>query len=169
MARRSETAAALGAATTPARARPQGLTEAQVGREVKALAREVEWSLGVPGRHYSGLSYDALLDVLEGQQREFRRDTTALRRSALADVQIRFAGLGRVPTWAEFREAYAEAVLAFVVRRFDATVRDVPMHRLTVRYAEAKAAAGYGGNPIGTRTGSLAARVADYGRVKVTR
>lgn len=145
------------------------LSEAAVAREVKAIAREVEWSLGVPGRHYSGLSYDALLDVLEKQEREFRRDTSALRRSVLADVQIRFASLGRAPTWAEFRAAYAEAVLAFVVKRFDAKVRDVPMRRLTVRYAEAKAKAGYGGNPIGTRTGALAARVADYGRVSVTR
>lgn len=145
------------------------LTEAQVGREVKAIARAVEWSLGVPGRHYSGLSYDALLDVLEKQEREFRKDTSALRRSVLADVQIHFADLGRAPTWTEFRAAYAEAVLAFVVKRFEAKVRDVPMHRLTVRYAEAKAKAGYGGNPIGTRTGALAARVADFGRVSVTR
>ncbi len=169
MALRSDTSRTDGTASTPSRSGPKPLTEAQVGREVKALAREVEWSLGVPGRHYSGLSYDELLDVLEGQQREFRRDTSALRRSVLADVQIRFAALGRAPTWAEFRDAYAEAVLAFVVLRFEAKVRDVPMHRLTVRYAEAKAKAGYGGNPIGTRTGSLAARVADYGRVKVTR
>ena len=169
MARRSDTSPADGTASTPSRTGPKPLTEAQVGREVSAIARSVAWSLGVPGRHYSGLSYDALLDVLEGQEREFRRDTSALRRACVADVQIRFAGLGRAPTWAEFREAYAEAVLAWIVKRFDAKVRDVPMHRLTVRYAEAKAKAGYGGNPIGTRTGSLAARVADYGRVTVRR
>lgn len=151
------------------RPKPQGLTEAQVGREVKAIARDVEWSLGVPGRHYSGLSYDALLDVLESQGRPFREDTSALRRAALADVQIRFASLGRAPTWAEFRDAYAEAVLAFVVKRFEAKVRDVHLRRLTNDYARAKAAAGYGGRPIGTRTGALSSRVADYGRVKVTR
>ena len=65
MARRSDTSPADGTASTPSRTGPKPLTEAQVGREVSAIARSVEWSLGVPGRHYSGLSYDALLDVLE--------------------------------------------------------------------------------------------------------
>lgn len=167
MATRRTTPDAAASPSTPSRR--GALSDAQVDREVSRMAREVEWSLGVPGRHYSGLSYDELLDVLEAQGRDFRGDTSALRRAVLADVQIRLAGIGRAPTWAEFRALYAEAVLAWVVKRFDAKVRDVPVRRLTVAYAKRKAADGYGGNPIGTRTGSLAARVEDYGRVTVTR
>lgn len=166
---RSDSDSPRASATTPSTSKPPRLTAAQVGGEVSRIAKTVEWSLAVPGRHYSGLAYDELLDVLEAQGRDFRRDTSALRRAALAETQMRLAKLGRAPTWAEFREAYALAVLGFVVKRFEGKVRDVPLRRLTIPYAKAKKAAGYGDRPIGVRTGALSLRVAEFGDVKVRR
>ena len=154
--------------STPARNAAR-LTEAQVAGEVSRIAKSIEWSLGVPGRHYSGLSYDDLLDILEEQGRPFREDTRTLRKAVLAGVQLRLEGLGRAPTWREFREAYAIEVLSFVVKRFEAKVRDVAIRRLTPAYAKRKERDRYGDRPIGTRTGSLVLRVVEHGEVKVTR
>lgn len=139
-----------------------------VTRWVRERFRASTWSLFVPGAHpSSGLTYDELLDVLEEQGRDFRADTTALRRSVLAEVQTRFEELGRIPTVAEFNEAMGLAVLAWVTKRFEGKVRDFPRRALSIAYARAKKRAGYGDRPIGVRTGSLVMRVVEYGQVRV--
>lgn len=139
-----------------------------ITRWVRERFRASSWSLFVPGRHpTSSLSYDELLDVLEAQGRDFRAETSALKRYVLAEMQTRFEELGRIPTVAEFNETMGIAVLAWIIKRFEAKVRDVPMRRLTIDYARAKKRAGYGDRPIGVRTGSLALRVAEYGQVRV--
>lgn len=150
--------------------RPDRITAAAVTRWVRERARATTWSLAVPGYHPgSDLTYDELLDVLEEQGRDFRADTTALRRSVLADVQLRLADLGRMPLAREFNDAFAAAVLAFIAKRFGVGgfVRDIKPRRLTLAYAKRKAADGYGANPIGVRTGALANRLADFGIVRV--
>lgn len=139
-----------------------------ITRWVRERFRASTWSLFVPGRHpTSSLTYDELLGILEEHGRDFRAETPAMRRYALAEVQTRFEELGRIPTVAEFNEAMGLAVLAWIIKRFEAKVRDVPMRRLTLDYARAKKRAGYGDRPIGVRTGSLALRVAEFGQVRV--
>ena len=141
-----------------------------ITRWIRERFRASTWRVEVPGVHPgSSLEYDDLLDILEEQGRDFRAETPALKRFVLAELQIRFEELGRTPTVAEFNEAMGLAVLAWIVKRFAGTVRDVKMRRLTLAYARRKKRAGYGNRPVGTATGSLAFRVAEYARVKVTR
>lgn len=166
MAKRSDDTTPAKGATSGARAT---LTESQIAGIVARLGREVEWSLEVPGRHYSGLTYEALLDILAEQGRPFREDSRTLRKTAIAETSLRLASLRREPTWNEFRDAFALSVLGFIVRRFEAKVRDVRIRALTQDYAKAKARAGYGDRPIGTRTGALSLRVAEYGHVTITK
>lgn len=137
-------------------------------RTIREMFRARAWTLEVPGVHPgSGLEYDELLDILEEHDRDFRADTPALNRFVLAELQLRFEELGRTPTVREFNEAMGLAVLAWIVKRFAGTVRDVKLRRLTIPYAKRKRRMGYGDRPIGTATGSLAHRVAEFGRVNV--
>lgn len=151
--------------TTPA---DRSATRGEIVRSIASVGRGFRVALEVPGRHYSGLTYDELLEILADQGRDFAATTTAMRRAVLAEVTARYEGARRAPTDAEIRGALAEAALAWIVRRFAGRVRDEHLRALTIPYARRKAKDGYGGNPIGTRTGALAARVADYGRVTLT-
>lgn len=136
---------------------------------IREATRGLELSLHVPGRHYSGLSYDELLEILADNGRDFAAPTSAMRRHIAAEVSLRFDGARRVPYATELRRAMADAALGWIVRRFAARVRDERLRALTIPYAKAKAKAGYGDRPIGTRTGALAARVEDVGRVTFPR
>lgn len=139
-----------------------------ITRAVRARVRGVSWRLAVPGVHpLSSLTYDELLDVLESQGRDFRAQTSAMDRYVLAEVQTKFESIGRVPLMREIDEAVGHAVLEWIVKRFEGKVRDEPLRRLTLAYARRKKRDGYGGRPIGTRTGALALRVAEFGRVIV--
>ena len=139
-----------------------------ITRWVRERFRASTWSLFVPGDHPgSSLTYDELLDILEAQGRDFRADSTALRRFALAELQTRFEKLGRMPTAAEFNEAMGLAVLSWITKRFEGKVRDFPRKGLTIAYARAKKARGYGDRPIGVATGALALRVVEFGQVRV--
>lgn len=143
-------------------------TPAEIVRAVRGVVRTVTLALEVPGVHYSGLEYDHLLEILASQGRDFDADTETMRSAILAEVSLELENLGRMPTAKAIREAVARAALAWILKRMTGKVRDVRIRRLTMNYARAKRAAGYGGRPIGIRTGSLALRVAEFGRVKVT-
>lgn len=151
--------------TTPA---ARSATRGEITRAITGIGRGFTVALEVPGRHYSGLSYDELIEILADQGRDFAATTTAMRRAVLAEVTLRFEASRRVPTDREIRDALADAALSWIVRRFAGKVRDEHLRLLTIPYAKRKARDGYGGEPIGTRTGALAARVADYGRVTIT-
>ncbi len=139
-----------------------------ITRTIREMFRARDWELDVPGVHPgSGLEYDVLLDIFKEHGRDFRAETPALNRFVLAELQTRFEELGRTPTVREFNEAMGLAVLAWIVKRFAGTVRDVKLHRLTRAYAARKRRLGYGNRPIGTATGSLAHRVAEFGRVNI--
>lgn len=143
------------------------IARGEITRWIRARFVASTWRLVVPGQHSSGPSYDDLLDYLEAGGRDFRAESSALNRFVLAELQLRFEALGRIPTVAEFNEAMGLAVLAWLVKRFEGKVRDFPRRALTIDYARAKKRAGYGDRPIGVRTGNLALRVAEYGQVRV--
>lgn len=123
--------------------------------------------LSVPGRHYSGLSNNELIEILASQDRDFAHATTAMRSHVRSVVAMRFEGASRVPRPREIEAVMDEAVVDWIVKRFDGVVRDQHLRLLTIPYAKAKAKAGYGSKSIGFRTGSLAAAVADHGRVVI--
>lgn len=139
-----------------------------VTRAIRARVRGVSWRLQVPGVHPgSSLTYDELLDVLESQGRDFRAQTSAMDRFVLAEVQTRFERHTHIPLMREIDEVIALAVLSWVVKRFEGKVRDERLRRLTLDYARRKKRDGYGDRPIGVRTGALALRLAEFGRVIV--
>ena len=142
-------------------------TAGEINRRVSQIARAVDLSLSVPGVHSSGLEYDHLLAILAAGGRDFAADTSALRRHVIATVQIELEFSERMPTIAAIHAAIARATLEWIVKRFAGKVRDEHLRLLTIRYARAKRAAGYGDRPIGVRTANLALRVAEYGEVKV--
>ncbi len=152
-------------ARKPGTVRPT--SRGEITRWIRARFRASAWALHVPGQHLSGPSYDDLLDYLAAGGRDFRAESSALDRFVLAELQLKFEALGRIPTVAEFNEAMGLAVLAWIVRRFEGKVRDFPRRALTIDYARAKRRAGYGDRPVGVRTGNLALRIAEYGHVRV--
>ena len=137
-------------------------------RAINSIGRGFTVALAVPGKHYSGLSYDELLDILEAQGRDFRATTPTMRKAVLAAVTARLENARAMPTEREIRDALADEALAWIAKRFAGKVRDERLRALTLPYARRKAKDGYGGEPIGTRTGALASRVEDYGRVTLT-
>lgn len=152
-------------ARKPGTVRPT--SRGEITRWIRARFNASAWRLVVPGQHSSGPSYDDLLDYLEASGRDFRAESSALNRFVLAELQLKFEALGRIPTVAEFNEAMGLAVLGWIVRRFEGKVRDFPRRGLSLTYARAKKRAGYGDRPIGVRTGNLALRVAEFGEVRV--
>lgn len=154
-------------AAPPPRLTQRFVTAGEINRRVSQIARSVDLSLTVPGVHSSGLEYDELLAILAAGGRDFAADTTTLRRHIVASVQIELESSERMPAIVTIHQAIARATLEWIMKRFSNVVRDEPIRRLTLKYARAKAAAGYGGRSIGVRTGNLALRVAEFGEVKV--
>lgn len=147
--------------------RERGATRGEITRAIRDAVRGVEVALQVPGVHYSGLTYDHLLAILADQGRDFDATTPAMRKHMAAEVTIQFENAVTPPTARELKAALAEAALGWIVRRFAGRVRDEHLTALTIPYARAKRKAGYGRNPIGVRTGALAARVESFGKVKL--
>jgi len=144
-------------------------TAASIRARVKEIIGQVSIALRVPGRHYSGLSYDDLLAVLASQGRPFGAETAALYAHLRRAVAYELDELPRMPTVATIYDAIERAYIGWVVARFAGKESDVRLQPLTGAYRLDKRKAGYGGRPIGVRTGSLALRVAEYGSAKIKR
>ena len=86
--------------STPA---DRSATRGEIVRSIASVGRGFRVALEVPGRHYSGLTYDELLEILADQGRDFAATTTAMRRAVLAEVTARYEGARRAPTDAEIR------------------------------------------------------------------
>ena len=144
---------------------------AQVAREDRAARRSVvallrryarlfQWALAIPGMHYSGLTNQALLEVRQREGRDFAADTNALRAYVFDELALVFEGDTDEPSPEDLRRETAAAVRRWILKRVDYEVRDTPIPTLTLAYARRKARAGYGGRPVGVRTGMWRAAVA---------
>ena len=147
-------AGAPAAAQRAARVAGNAPTVRKLLRELLAARAAEPLELTVRGTHPSGLSNQALVDILDAQGREFLRDSPSLRD------HVRRACLGRwdgsvVPLRIELEEEERLATLEVVAARFAGTLRDVRIRVLSAASAAAKARAGYGGRPVGVREGDL--------------
>lgn len=151
--------------TTPA---PRSATRGEIVRAVFDAVRGIEIGLRVSGKHPSGPSYEELLGYLDDGGRDFLAVTPATRKHLLASLTIAFEGARRVPSVREMRDVIRDAFKEWVLKRFAGKVRDQHLRALTIPYARRKKSDGYGGAPIGVRTGALRDRIEDAGRVVIT-
>ena len=147
--------------------RERSAQRGEIVRAIRDTTKGVEIALKVPGIHYSGLTYDKLIGILAAQGRDFAATTPTMRKHMVAEVTIVYENAVKVPTMKALKETLAESALGWIVRRFAHKVRDERLAALTPGYAKSKKRDGYGRNPIGVRTGALATRVQDFGKVKL--
>lgn len=142
-------------------ARGRLATPGEIDTVIRLFASNaLDYEITIPGTHYSGLTNQALFEILAGQDRDFAANTRTLRKFVAAELRIALEGARRLPTPTELDRLAAPIILAWILRRMDGRVRDERLRPLTERYARAKYAAGYH-TPIGTRTGALRNAVAN--------
>lgn len=141
-------------------------TPAQTREAIAAFAARLAWSLHVPGQHTRGPSYDDLLGYLAAQGRDFRRDTAGLRRHVRQALLDAFGGATTLPTRGAMTTVVADAILEWIVMRFDNLVQDVRIPRNKPAYGYWKAKHGLDSRP-GQATGELRDALADAGEVTV--
>lgn len=133
----------------PARVRPGDIERLIVGH-----TRGLDYTLDVPGTHYSGLTYNHLLAILADQGKDFAANTATLRRHVATTCRLAFEGATRLPTARELDRTIAAAVIDWIEARFEYRVRDERIRLNTNAYQRAKRKAGFLG-PVGIRTGAL--------------
>lgn len=125
-----------------------------VVQRLRRLVRVMDWSLKIPGEHYSGLSNQEILEVRQSEGRDFAADTTALRIAVLASLLVQYENEVEMPDIEDIRRTIRDAVREHIRRRIDGEVRDVRIPLLTPAYAARKRRAGKGAEPVGVWTGA---------------
>ncbi len=126
-------------------------TAASASTEATRFSRAFHWSLSIPGTHYSGLTNDALLEILAAQGRPFASDTPQLRDH----VRDRLVAAFGAAVWEPERavDVTARAVREWIVRRIEQQGLDVKLDELDDDYRDAKVAHGFD-RRIGIKTGA---------------
>lgn len=124
---------------------------------VAAFSRVVRFEIHVPGDRKPGLSYDALLARLDAQGREFLMPTVAQKQLLAARMQQAFRGFSHVPSVQELRAEHTKQLRLQIANERFGGGGDLKLTKLTPPYAARKRRDGYGGCPIGVRTGKLLA------------
>ena len=135
-------------------------TAGEIERLIRLYSQSLQYTVEVPGTHYSGLTNQQLFDILARQDRDFAKNNRALRTYVATEIRLHLEGTRRLPTNEDLDALAARAVLARVMSRLHGKVRDITVLRLTEAYARAKYKAGFR-TPIGVRTGALYYAVAE--------
>lgn len=128
-----------------------GEVRQDTAKQAADFSQSFQWTLSIPGTHYSGLSNQELLEIFEAQGRPFAQDTPELR----AHVRERVAAAFASGPWERARAAAvaARAVREWIVRRLDQQGLDVELEELDPDYRAQKVADGFS-SKIGVRTGA---------------
>jgi hypothetical protein len=129
-------------------------TAGEIERLIRLYSQSLQYTVEVPGTHYSGLTNQQLFDILASQDRDFAKNNRALRTYVATEIRLHLEGTRRLPTNEDLDALAARAVLARVMSRLHGKVRDITVRRLTEAYARSKFKAGFK-TPIGVRTGAL--------------
>jgi hypothetical protein len=164
---------AVASRTSGSRTPPAGVPKALVRdtnkQIVKAFCRGLRsavFRVEVPGQHYSGLSNQELLEVREGEGRDFAMHTVQLDQYLTKELTERYSGFdARVITAAELRELAGKLIVARVAARIYGGGIDVEVPALSPAYAAYKRKAGRGGRPVGVFSGRHVAAIAGKARV----
>lgn len=148
-------------------ARSERVARMEVAARLRDIAKELEFELHIPGRHYSGGTNDDVLEWRRAEGRDFAKDTPALRRKILTALLLEFEGETTQPSGQVIRKVVSDVILEHVVMRVESGGGDLTLPPLTPEYRRAKTRAGYGGKPIGVRTARWLMAL-EKGRVTVT-
>lgn len=129
-------------------------TPGEIEGAIRRLTSSLTYELKVPGTHYSGLTNEALLEILAAQGKDFAVNNATLRRHVATTCRLAFEGARRLPTVSEIETVQRAAILDWITKRMRYEVRDVRIRLNTNAYQRAKRKAGYSG-PVGIRTGAL--------------
>lgn len=129
-------------------------TAGEIERLIRLYSQSLDYTVEVPGTHYSGLTNQQLFDILAKQDRDFAKNNRALRTYVATELRLHLEDTRQLPTNEDLDALAARAVLARVMSRLHGKVRDITVRRLTEAYARAKYKAGFK-TPIGVRTGAL--------------
>ena len=141
-------------------------TAGEIERLIRLYSQSLQYTVEVPGTHYSGLTYNHLLAILADQGKDFAANTATLRRHTATVCRLVFDGATRVPSAAEVERVVKTATLDWILKRFRYEVRDERIRLNTNAYQRAKRRYGFMG-PVGVRTGALIAAVAQGGRIVI--
>jgi hypothetical protein len=166
---RDAVSARTGTPRTPPAGVPKSLVRETNKEIVKAFCRGLRsavFRVEVPGQHYSGLSNQELLEVREGEGRDFAMHTVQLDQYLTKELTERYGGFdARVVTAAELRELTGKLIVARVAARIYGGGIDVEVPALSPAYAAYKRKAGRGGRPVGVFSGRHVAAIAGKARV----
>ena len=103
--------------------------ERDATRKLHALAalfvRRMEYQFHIPGGHYSGLSNQALYEILAAQGRDFAAPSRALDEHVRLTILSEYEGFTAPPSINALKQTAAMAVLEWVITRWETRVRDV--------------------------------------------
>lgn len=132
---------------------------------VKLFARTVRFEIEVPGQHYSGLSNDALLEILANQGRDFLDNTSVPLKQAMERAMLEsFDGFPHVPTLLELRKEHTKQLKLYIANERFNGGGDQKLRKLTPAYAAWKRKK-VGLKPIGVLRGKLLGAFRKSGRV----
>lgn len=112
-----------------------------ISLDVSKYVRDLKFELLVPGQHYSGVSNQDLLNILEWQGRPFAEDTPELRDYASKKLLAYFSD----KPWDDDSagEVAQDAIKDWIIARLEKQGQDVTLKPLTSYYAAYKRAAGF--------------------------
>lgn len=131
----------------------------EIDAAIRVLTRTLRYEIDVPGLHYSGLTHEHLLEILDRQGRPFLENTRSLREHVATVLRIAYDGARTMPAVSELEAIAKVAILDWIVRRRFGGDSDVRLRAWTEAYRKRRFRQGYTG-PIGVRRGSLRAAVA---------
>lgn len=130
----------------------------EIDAAIRVLTRTLRYEIEVPGLHYSGLTYEHLLEILDRQGRPFLANTRSLREHVATVLRVAYEGARSMPPVAELEAIAKVAILDWIVRRRFGGDSDVRLRAWTEAYRKRRFRQGYTG-PIGWRRGDLRAAV----------
>ena len=111
--------------------RLQGAARTQAEAAVAQFAQQLSFALRIPGRHYSGLSNQDLFDILAAQGRDFAANTRPLRDHVAKVLRDVFVDGDEPVTDASLKQYASDAILEWIVARFEGKQHDVSMRALS--------------------------------------
>lgn len=133
----------------------QEFTTRALRERITLFARSVvRLRVVLSGRHKGSITNQRMLIVRKREGRDFDAWTVQFKQSLQRDLFALYEPQKRVPSLDELATSAGPIARAFLVQRVERGGFDLLLEPLTTTYAQRKRRDGYGGRPIGERTGA---------------